>query len=66
MSFLFYHFLKNPDKMLKAQKEVDEVLGSNPIEISHLPKLKYIDACIKVWPSSSQSLVPMLTHSRRR
>ena len=44
---MFYHFLKNPEKMLKAQKEVDEVLGSDPIEMSHIPKLKYIDACIK-------------------
>lgn len=48
MSFLFYHFLKNPDAMLKAQREVDEVVGSGPFELSHIPKLKYIDACIKV------------------
>lgn len=47
MSFLFYHFLKNPEKMWKAQQEVDEVLGRGPLEASHLPKLKYVDACIK-------------------
>ena len=48
---MFYHLLKNPDKMFKAQKEVDEVLGSSPFELSHIPKLKYIDACLKVMPS---------------
>ena len=47
MSFMFYNFLKNPDKLLKAQQEVDEVVGDGPIEVSHLSKLKYIDACIK-------------------
>lgn len=47
MSFLFYHFMKNPDKLFKAQREVDDVLGNGSIEPRHLPKLKYVDACIK-------------------
>ena len=27
LSFLFYHLLKNPEKLQKAQQEVDQVLG---------------------------------------
>jgi cytochrome P450/NADPH-cytochrome P450 reductase len=47
LSFLFYHLLKNPNKYHKAQKEVDQVLGDDAITLQHLPKLKYVDACIK-------------------
>ena len=39
--------MRNPEKLHKAQKEVDEVLGDNPIELKHLSQLKYVDACIK-------------------
>ena len=27
LSFLFYHLLKNPEKLQKAQQEVDQILG---------------------------------------
>lgn len=44
LGFLFYHLLKNPEKYLRAQQEVDEVLGDRPIEakdISHLVYIKF-------------------------
>jgi cytochrome P450/NADPH-cytochrome P450 reductase len=44
LSFLFYHLLKNPDQYLRAQKEVDDVLGDRPLEakdISHLVYIKF-------------------------
>lgn len=47
MSFLFYHLLHNPETYHKAQQEVDEILGDDTLTINHIPKLKYIDACIK-------------------
>jgi len=47
LSFLFYHLLHNPETYHKAQQEVDQVLGNDTLTIDHLPKLKYIDACIK-------------------
>ncbi|KAG9870697.1 cytochrome P450, partial [Aureobasidium melanogenum] len=47
LSFTYYNLLKNPDKLLKVQREVDEVVGDNVLELQHLPKLTYLDACIK-------------------
>jgi cytochrome P450 / NADPH-cytochrome P450 reductase len=47
LSFLFYHLLKNPETLHKAQQEVDEVLGDSAFEEKHLNKLKYIEACIR-------------------
>lgn len=46
MGFLFFNLLNHPDKLLAAQREVDEVLGDNALEASHLPKLKYVKAAI--------------------
>lgn len=39
--------LKNPDKLHKAIEQVDEVLGDNVLTVDMLPKLTYLDACIK-------------------
>ncbi|CAG8961894.1 hypothetical protein HYFRA_00013694 [Hymenoscyphus fraxineus] len=47
LSFLFYNFLKNPAVYHKAQKEVDDVVGTNPITVDHISKLTFIDACLK-------------------
>jgi cytochrome P450 / NADPH-cytochrome P450 reductase len=44
---MWYNLLKNPEAFLKAQKEVDEVVGDKVITLDMLPKLTYIDACIK-------------------
>ncbi|KAF2470639.1 bifunctional P-450/NADPH-P450 reductase [Lindgomyces ingoldianus] len=46
LGFLFYHLLKNPDKYMAAQKEVDDVLGDAPLEMKHLSQLKYVKYCI--------------------
>ena len=39
--------MKNPEKLLKAQKQVDEVVGDSVLEMKHLSQLSYIDAIIK-------------------
>ena len=33
--------------MIKAQKEVDDVVGNEALKLEHLSRLKYVDACIK-------------------
>ena len=47
MSFLFYHLLKNPEKLVAAQEEVDRIVGDNAIEERHIPQLKYVEACVR-------------------
>ncbi|KAF1981914.1 bifunctional P-450/NADPH-P450 reductase [Aulographum hederae CBS 113979] len=47
LAFMWYLLLKDPEKLHKAQKEVDEVLGDNAIELKHLSQLKYVEACIR-------------------
>ncbi len=42
-----YHLTRNPEKLLKAQAEVDKVVGNGALELKHLPQLKYIEACIR-------------------
>ena len=39
--------MKDPEVMQKAQKEVDEVIGTGPITVDHLSKLPYITACLR-------------------
>jgi cytochrome P450/NADPH-cytochrome P450 reductase len=44
LGFLFYHLLKNPEKYLRAQQEVDDVLDDRPMEakdVSHLVYIKF-------------------------
>ncbi|KAK2611954.1 hypothetical protein QQS21_002060 [Conoideocrella luteorostrata] len=47
LSFLWYNLLKNPEKFHKAQQEIDNVVGDSVVTPDMLPKLTYIDACIK-------------------
>lgn len=47
LSFLFYNLLKHPAVYQKAQKEVDDVVGPNPITVEHMSKLPFIEACLK-------------------
>ena len=47
LSFIYYHLCDNPDKLLKLQQEVDEVVGGRVLTADMLPKLNYLDACIK-------------------
>lgn len=36
-----------PEYFIKAQKEVDDVIGTDPINVDHLTKLPYITACLR-------------------
>ncbi|KAG9233573.1 fatty acid hydroxylase [Amylocarpus encephaloides] len=47
LSFTFYNLLKHPAAYQKAQKEVDDVVGTNPITVAHMSKLPYVEACLK-------------------
>lgn len=47
LSFFYYHLCDNPDKLDRLQAEVDQVLGDKVITVDMLPKLVYLDACIK-------------------
>lgn len=44
LSFTFYYLLKNPEAYERAQQEVDDVVGKDPINVEHLSKLPYITA----------------------
>ena len=39
--------MSHPDTILKAQNEVDEVVGRGPITVDHLSKLPYVTACLR-------------------
>ena len=39
--------MANPRTLQKAQKEVDDLIGSGPIRVDHLAKLPYITACLR-------------------
>ena len=39
--------MANPETLQRAQREVDEVIGSDPIKVEHLSKLPYITACLR-------------------
>ncbi|HNI43296.1 MAG TPA: cytochrome P450, partial [Chitinophagales bacterium] len=56
LSFAFYLLLKNPEKLQKAQAQVDEVLKSEIPTFEHLNKLTYIDQVLKetlrLWPTA--------------
>lgn len=47
LSFLFHNLLTHPETYHKAQEEVDRVLGDDALTVQHIPKLEYIDACLK-------------------
>lgn len=47
LCFTYYNLIKHPDKLLKAQKQIDEVVSDSVLTLEHLSKLDYIDACLK-------------------
>ncbi|KAG9252258.1 cytochrome P450 [Emericellopsis atlantica] len=47
LSFAFYQLLKHPEAYEKAQREVDEVIGKDPITVEHMSKLPYITAVLR-------------------
>lgn len=47
LSYVFYYLCSKPDIQRRAQREVDEVIGAQPIQASHLSKLPYIVAIMR-------------------
>ncbi|BDS09401.1 bifunctional cytochrome P450/NADPH--P450 reductase [Aureispira anguillae] len=47
LTFAIYELLNNPNKLKKAQEEVQRILGNNQPTIDHLPQLTYIDQVLK-------------------
>jgi len=47
LAFLYYYLCDNPKCLIKAQKEVDEVIGENVVTVDMLSKLTYLKACIQ-------------------
>ncbi|CAE6508332.1 unnamed protein product [Rhizoctonia solani] len=47
LSFAMAHIMKNPGVYAKIRREVDTVLGKEPIRFEHLSKLTYITAVLR-------------------
>jgi cytochrome P450 / NADPH-cytochrome P450 reductase len=47
LSFAMANLLKNPHTYLKAQQEIDAVLGSRAIEVTDIKNLKYLNAVLR-------------------
>ena len=69
LSFAFMNLLKNPHAYLKAQKEIDEVIGKAPVQVSHLKNLKYLNAVLRetarltpTVPMFSKQINPAIAH----
>lgn len=56
LSFAIYLLLKNPEKLRKAQEQVDQVLGNETPRFEQLKQLDYIDQVLKeslrLWPTA--------------
>ncbi|MGI8314150.1 bifunctional cytochrome P450/NADPH--P450 reductase [Halobacillus mangrovi] len=56
LSFALYYLLKNPEKLEKAYKEVDEVLGEETPTYKQVKKLKYVrmvlSEALRLWPTA--------------
>ncbi|KAK8033991.1 Bifunctional P-450:NADPH-P450 reductase [Apiospora rasikravindrae] len=47
LSFVLYNVVKYPEVCRKAQREVDDVVGTGAVTLDHVSKLKYITALIR-------------------
>lgn len=47
LSFATYYLLSTPRAYRALQKEIDDVLGSDPLELKHIPKLEYTAAVLR-------------------
>lgn len=47
LCFIYYFMCNNPRTLLKAQQEVDEVVGDGVLQYDMVRNLKYLDACMK-------------------
>ncbi|WP_299744594.1 bifunctional cytochrome P450/NADPH--P450 reductase [Rossellomorea sp. y25] len=56
LSFAIYYLMNNPDKLKKAQQEVDEVLGGDIPDYKQVKKLKYVrmvlNEALRLWPTA--------------
>jgi len=56
LSFTLYFLMNNPEKLKKAQQEVDEVLGDDVPDYKQVKKLKYIrmvlNEALRLWPTA--------------
>jgi cytochrome P450 / NADPH-cytochrome P450 reductase len=47
LCFIYYFLCNNPETLLKARQEVDQIVGDRVLTYDMLRKLKYLDACMK-------------------
>lgn len=47
LSFATYFLLANPLTLAKAQEEIDRVVGTEPLSLSHLQDMPYLDAVFR-------------------
>ncbi|MGB8331190.1 MAG: cytochrome P450 [Polyangiales bacterium] len=47
LTWAWYLLATNRDKLAKAQREIDQVLGGRPIGVDDLPQLPYLEMCLK-------------------
>ncbi|KAM0262618.1 hypothetical protein ACHAQJ_001663 [Trichoderma viride] len=47
LTFTVYQLTKNPNVYRKVQDEIDHVMGTSPVTIDHIGKLKYLTAVIR-------------------
>jgi cytochrome P450/NADPH-cytochrome P450 reductase len=56
LSFATHLLLANPSVLEKARTVVDDVLGSEPLRLEHLSKLRYLDQVLmeslRLWPTA--------------
>ncbi|WP_044339845.1 bifunctional cytochrome P450/NADPH--P450 reductase [Rossellomorea aquimaris] len=56
LSFAIYYLMNNPEKLKKAQQEVDEVLGEDVPDYKQVKKLKYVrmvlNEALRLWPTA--------------
>jgi cytochrome P450/NADPH-cytochrome P450 reductase len=56
LSFALHELVKNPHCLRRAQQEVDEVVGTDDINVKHISKLVYLDQVLKetmrLWPTA--------------
>ena len=47
LSFAFFYLLQNSHAYVKAQKEVDDVVGKEPLQVKYLKHFKYLNAVLR-------------------
>ena len=69
LSFAFLNLLKNSSTYLRAQKEVDEVVGKQSVQVHHLKNLKYLNAVLRetlrlfpTAPAMTKKVNPAVAH----